>query len=175
MAVYRYVALLRGINVGGHHLVKMAELRTVFEELGHTHVETYLQSGNVVFRASSSKVAAVTATLEAAFAARFGFATPIVLRTRAELAAIATRHPFLAHEADHAKLHVIFVATPPPPAALAKLPASVPPDQFVVDGREAFIWYGDGAGRSKLKFDLGVPMTARNWRTVINVLAMLDA
>nr|MBA3540352.1 DUF1697 domain-containing protein [Deltaproteobacteria bacterium] len=80
MPPHRYVALLRGINVGGNHLVKMAALRALFEELGHTGVDSYLQSGNVVFTATSGKVAALEKQLEAAFAARFGFAPAIVLR-----------------------------------------------------------------------------------------------
>ncbi|MCX5744324.1 MAG: DUF1697 domain-containing protein [Proteobacteria bacterium] len=173
----RYVAWLRGVNVGGHHRMMMADLRDVFVELGYLDVTTYLQSGNVVFGAPRPPAeATLAARIEAAVATRFGFATDVVLRTAAELADVVARNPFLSAdlaEADHAKLHVLFAAGAPTPAALARLPVSGPIDRYVLDGREAFVHYGNGAGKAKLKLELGLPVTARNWRTVTAVLALL--
>jgi uncharacterized protein (DUF1697 family) len=175
----RHVALLRAVNVGGRNLVAMAGLRELFVEHGHRHVTTYLNSGNVVFTPASPESAdippaALAQELEAAFVRRFGFASPIVLRTGDEMAAVARSHPFAAIERDGVRLHVVFLAEDPDPSAVAALdPHRSPPDEYVVDGREIYVWYPTGAGRTKLSFDgLGTPATARNWKTVTKLAAL---
>lgn len=161
-----YVALLRGINLGGHHRVPMAALRDLVASLGHEQVTTYVQSGNVVFAADGA-ADEVAAELEAALSARFGFEVPVIVRTRAELTRVAARHPFEHVQPDPVKLHVFFLAGDPDPARVAALrPESFAPDELVIDGREVYVHFPNGMGRSKLSFDLGTPATARNWRTV---------
>ena len=171
-----YVALLRGVNVGGHRRVPMADLRGLCEGLGFGEVATYIQSGNVVFTSDHS-VEEVGRRLEAAIAERFGFAVAVavVVRTRAELAAVAASHPFAGRQTDLAKLHVVFFEEPPPPEAVAALKAAdTSPDEVAVEGREAFVHYPNGSGRSKLSLDEFGEGTARNWRTVTKLLELLE-
>jgi uncharacterized protein (DUF1697 family) len=174
-AMTAWVALLRGINLGGHHTVPMAALRSLVEELGHRDVATYVQSGNVVFTAAAARgVDDITAELEAALASRFGFAVPVVLRSRDEIERIAARHPFEEREEEPAKLHVFFLAGEPEPARVAAWhPERYAPDEAVVDGREVYVHFPNGMGRSKFTFDFGTPATARNWRTVQALAAMV--
>ncbi|HSD87933.1 MAG TPA: DUF1697 domain-containing protein [Kofleriaceae bacterium] len=164
---YRSVALLRAVNVGGNNKVLMADLRALFETLGHTGVATYVQSGNLVF---TSKRAPNATKLEDAFEERFGFRSAFVLRDRDELASLTARNPFLRGEVDHAKLHVIFAQ-----AIGTMTIKESPPDRYHVDGHEAFVHYANGAGKTKLRVDFGTPSTARNWRIVLALQDMLGA
>ncbi len=168
-----WAALLRGINLGGQHRVPMAELRALAQELGFGAVGTYVQSGNLVFTADGDPEA-VTATLEAALAARFGFEIPVVLRSAEEMERIASRHPFGDRQDDPVRLHVFLLAGDPDPARVAAWhPERFAPDEAVVDGREVYVHFPNGMGRSKLTVNLGTPATARNWRTVLAVRDLL--
>ena len=192
-----YVALLRGINVGGRNAVPMPALRVLFESLGHERVTTYIQSGNVCFTTAPDKVIAsagdeapaqatalgpveLAAEIERGILHAFGLGVRVVLRTKAELAQLPAVNPFLDIESDQARVHVVFLAATPTPEAIGKLdPDPFPPDAFVVVGHEIFIHYPNGAGRSKLTLDyverrLGTHGTARNWNTVKQLLARLD-
>lgn len=154
----RFVALLRGINVGGHRIIKMAALREIFTGAGATDVATYIQSGNVVF----SHARPSAARFEAAITAATGFAVPVILRTAAEIVAIA--HPF----DDDAHVHVMFAAAPQVPTIVAAAP-----EAYVVRGRDIYLYLPAGLGTSKLAPALGkLPVTARNWRTVQQLRAM---
>lgn len=174
------VAFLRGINVGGRAKVPMADLRTVATDLGWHEVRTYLQSGNVVFARPAAGISGVAEGLEAAIKDAFGFDARVIVRTQAELASVASRNPFLSDEADLKKLHVMFLDREPEAARITDLdPDRSPPDRFEVVGREIFLHYPNGMGRSKLTLDyferrLGVAGTARNWNTVTKLLAMME-
>lgn len=153
--VTRHIALLRGINVGGNRIIKMADLRAIFEAAGARDVETYIQSGNVVF--SDARPSA--ARFEKQIAKATGFDVPVVLRTAAEWAAIA--HPY--EQGEH--VHVFFL--PAAPGAVKVVAAA--PEAYVVKGRDVFLYLPNGIGRSKLAGALmkALPTaTARNWRTV---------
>src|SRR4051812_42462160 len=113
-----YVAMLRGVNVGAHNRIKMPALVQVFEDLGHTDVVTYIQSGNVVFRSRSTSEAPLLRAIEARIAADLGCDVSVLLRSRAELAAIVKANPFLKKKADTARLHVTFLAAKPAAAAV---------------------------------------------------------
>ena len=104
-----FVALLRGINVGGKSLISMAELRALFSSLGFEDVATYIQSGNVVFRSPSAGEGAVVAKLEREIAGAFAVSPSVLLRTPAQLEAIAASNPYLSRKADLSKLHVVFL------------------------------------------------------------------
>ena len=178
-----WIALLRGINVGGARRVAMAPLRELVAGLGYDRVRTYVQSGNVVFDAGgrAEDGDAVAARLGAAVADAFGFAVDVVVRSRDELAAVVAANPFPAADAAPTRLHVIFCDRPiDPDAALAGLDlAAFAPDACAIAGREAYVWTPDGFGRSKLAEQLGrrplaAAATARNWRTVQRLLALAD-
>jgi uncharacterized protein (DUF1697 family) len=173
--VSTYVALLRGINVGGKAIVPMAELRSLLSSLGHADVVTYIQSGNAVF-GSRRTADEVAAELEERIEQVFGVRTPVLLRTPPELAGVVARNPFLEPGADLSKLHVVFLESAPEPAAVAGLePDRSPPDELAVLGREVYLRLPSGAGRTKLTLDwlerrLGTRGTARNWRTVTKLV-----
>ncbi|MBA3504117.1 MAG: DUF1697 domain-containing protein, partial [Deltaproteobacteria bacterium] len=149
-----------GINVGGNRIIKMADLRAMFVAAGAREVETYIQSGNVVF----SHARPTAALFEKELAKQTGFSVQVVLRTAEEWAALA--HPFEC--AEH--VHVFFLAT-----AAALDVAATAPEAYVVKERDVFVYLPDGMGRSKLAGALAKALptaTARNWRTVQQLAAM---
>jgi uncharacterized protein (DUF1697 family) len=177
-----YVAFLRAVNVGGKNRLPMADLRTALTERGLEDVSTILQSGNVLFHSAEPEHAA-TATVGDTIEKAFGLHIGVVVRTATELAAVADRNPFLATglELDPATLHVAFLAERPVAAAVATLdPDRSPPDAFVVDGREVYLSYPNGSGRTRLTLaylerQLKTDGTARNWRTVERLAARLES
>ena len=168
-----FVALLRGINVGGRNSVPMAGLRSVLEDMGLDEVTTYIQSGNVVFR-SQAPLKSLPAKMEDAIADAFGVRPAVLLRTPAELAKVVDSNPF----ADTAKVHVVFLDRKPAAKDAARLdPDRSPPDAFELVGRALYLHLGNGAGRTKLTGDylertLGVRGTQRNWNTVVKLLEL---
>lgn len=175
------VVLLRAVNVGGRNAIPMGELRGLLEGLGYGGVRTHLQSGNVVLSAPATGDAELGAAIERGIAQRFGLEVAVVLRSAEEFARIAEHHPLQREGEDPARLHVMFFQRPPAAERVAALdPDRSPPDRFVVRGREIYAHYPGGAGRSKLTVDyfervLGVPGTARNWRTVTRLRALTGA
>lgn len=170
-----YVALLRGINVGARHRLPMADLTLMFQSCGGCAVRTYIQSGNVLFRATDAEARRVEGAVKAALVERLGNDIPIVLRTGAELARIVSESPFLGSQGDSRSLHVGFLRDRPTSARIADLdPRRSPPDEFAVRGREIYLRLPNGAARTKLTnryFDrtLGTSSTFRNWRTVLKL------
>jgi len=172
------VALLRGVNMGGHNKLPMKDLAARFTDAGCRDVRTYIQSGNVVFTPPPGKAEQVVGVVLDGVAARFGFRPAVVLRTAGELAAVVAGNSFLAQGADPAALHVLFLADTPDPARAAALdPDRSPPDAFAVRGREVYLWLPNGVARSRLTtawFDraLGTKCTGRSWRTVVRLAEM---
>jgi uncharacterized protein (DUF1697 family) len=178
--VPRYAALLRAVNVGGRK-VGMQELRALFEELGHGDVRTYVQSGNVVFTTPARSSAKLAAGLEKALAARFGIEIAVVLRAGRELQAVIDGNPFLARGAAPSHLYVTLLRDAPTAKAVRELTTpDAGKDEYEVVGRDVFLHYPGGYGRSKLTnafFErrLGVVATTRNWRTITNLAALATA
>ena len=165
----RVVALLRGINIGPSKRIAMADLRAIVESLGHTDVETYLQSGNVVFtpkrRAKHPAEPLSTAIRDAT-----GLDVPVVTRTGAELARVVEANPYSVD--DPTKVVVAFLADAVDlgDLALGDL-SSYLPDELTISGRELYVSVPNGQARSKLmealtKRSLPTTLTVRNWRTV---------
>lgn len=167
-----YLALLRGINVGGKNKLPMKELRELFAAAGCQDVRTYIQSGNVLFRASREVAAMLPDTIRAGIQERFGLRVPVVLRTVAEMEAVIRENPYPDEDAGSRHLHVVFLADRPDESRVAQLdPDRSPPDTFVVRGKEIYLHLPNGAAETKLTnayFDakLGTISTGRNWRTV---------
>ncbi|ACP24534.1 hypothetical protein NGR_c07410 [Sinorhizobium fredii NGR234] len=157
-----YVALLRAVNVGGTGMLPMAELRTICEDLGFAGVKTYIQSGNVLFYSDLAEPE-VKRKLEKALAERMGKAPGVLLRSRRDLEAVAAKAPFAGAKPNF--LLVTFLPEPPAADALDEL---VAPDgeEVKIDGREIYIYYPNGSGRSKLKVPALKRGTARNLNTV---------
>ncbi|HLK46432.1 MAG TPA: DUF1697 domain-containing protein, partial [Acidimicrobiales bacterium] len=170
----RYVALLRGVNVGGANRLAMADLRALVEGLGFERVETFIQSGNVLFDAPGR---VDPARLEQALADRSGLAVDVLVRSSAQLAAVLDANPFAGR--DPATLHVAFLAQPLAASVEAGLERDrFLPEEFALAAGELYLCLPKGMGRAKLPAylgrALGVPMTVRNWRTVCR-LAELSA
>ncbi len=167
----KYLALLRGINVGGKNILPMKDLAALFAEAKCKNVQTFIQSGNVLFEGTEKAGPLVCAKIQE----NFGFQTTIILRTQAELEIVAKSNPY----PDLDNSHVVFLASVPTPQQIALLdPNRSPPDQFTVIGREIYLHMPNGMGRTKLTnayFDskLKTVSTVRNWRTVLKLLAMM--
>ncbi|MCY3964702.1 MAG: DUF1697 domain-containing protein [Acidobacteria bacterium] len=173
-----HVALLRGINVGGKNKLLMGDLAAMFVESGCDDVRTYIQSGNVVFRAGPELAHLVPDIIGAAIAKRFGYRVPVLTRTSGELAAIVRENPFVRDGADTEKLHVGFLGEQPEAAAADALdPQRSPPDEYAVIGREVYVYCPQGLARTRLTTQyfesrLSTIMTVRNWRTVLRLREM---
>jgi uncharacterized protein (DUF1697 family) len=168
--VTTWVGLLRAVNVGGNNKVPMAELRAVLDDLGLGPVQTYIQSGNVVFRAPKPGRDALAARMEQAIESVFSVATPVILRTAAEVQAVIDAHPF---GDDTSTTYVSFLATKPSAAAVRALEAEAggSGEEALVRGSDLYLRYPQGVQDAKLTGPrlarlTGVPGTVRNWRTV---------
>jgi uncharacterized protein (DUF1697 family) len=172
-------AFVRGINVGGRSLLAMAELKTALADAGLDDVRTYLQSGNVVVTPKSDDPGRLGTIMEEAIEARAGRRVRVMVRTGYELEQVVADNPLWASDLKPASLHTVFLEAIPDPSLVAELdPDRSPPDRFAVSGREIYLHYPKGSGRSKLGLDyfekvLGVAGTARNWNTVTKVSRML--
>jgi uncharacterized protein (DUF1697 family) len=172
----RYVVLVRGINVGGHAKLPMATLRDICASTGCTSVQTYVQSGNAVLE-STLAAAKLPSALEAAIEKQMGFRPRVVVRRHADLVRVLEKNPY--PNTEDRFLHVGFLSDKPTKKALAGLDGlDLEPEGFTVAGKEIYLNYVDGAGRSKklgkVPFEkrLGVAMTARNLRTVAKLAEM---
>jgi uncharacterized protein (DUF1697 family) len=175
------ISLFRAMNVGGHAVVKMADLRDLLESLKFRDVQTYVQSGNVVFRSESSDLKATGQKIQAAVERRFRVKLDVILRTVPELHAIVRSNPFSKRsDVEPQKLLVYFLnesLSREAAAELKKMPLKA--EELIPGKRELFIHFHDGMGKSKLPWKTvdkicGSPGTGRNWNTVTKLLAMAD-
>lgn len=176
-SVQTYVALLRGINVGGNNKLPMKDLAALFDKAGCRDVRTFIQSGNVVFSAPAALAERLPVRLSAAILTAHKIQVPVLVRSAFELAKIAAKHPHPGPEPKF--MHVGFLAQRPTTAQVASLdPQRSPQDIFTVMGSEIYIRYGDqGSGKSKLTNQyidsrLGTISTLRNWNTVQTLAEM---
>jgi uncharacterized protein (DUF1697 family) len=168
-----YISMLRGINVGGHKRIKMDQLRASFEALGFESVKTYIQSGNVVFKAAKSSPSQLSKRIEERILKDFGFPVSVISRTADEMNKTIASNPFLKEDGiDPEKLHVMFLSEAPSPVALKKLAdLTAAPDQSRWLDREIYFYLPNGISQSVLMKSpvdriLAVVTTTRNWRTV---------
>ncbi|MFB7636993.1 DUF1697 domain-containing protein [Streptomyces sp. NPDC056149] len=178
----RQIALLRGINVGGHNAFPKARQLELARSLGFQEVSVLLQTGNLVFADPGTPPERTARRIEEGILAELGLTVPVVVRTRDELAAVVARNPFPSAVPEPKTLHVTFLSEVP--ADTARLDAldqaAFAPDRFQLRGRELYLWCPQGIGRSKLadavgRARLGVTATARNWNTVTKLLALAAA
>jgi len=187
--VTTFVALLRAVNVGGQNKVPMAELRASMAAAGYGDVQTYLQSGNVVFEALGNDVAEQAAAVHGLIAREFGHDVKVLVLAAAELVQVAAANPFLSAggaepeagaAVDEKSLHVTFLEEPASEAAFAGLALPAEPGEqarIAASGRVIYLYLPHGYGRTKLNMayferHLGVAATTRNWRTVLALAEM---
>jgi len=171
-----YVALVRGINVGGHKKVAMADLRALLAGLGLAEPRSLLQSGNLVFRAVRQRGAGLESLLEREADRRLGLRAEFFVRTAGEWGSVIAANPFREQaEADPAHLVVMFLrSAPEPPAVRALRAAFAGPEVISAHGRELYVSYPAGIGTSRLtsaliERQLGGHATGRNWNTVLKL------
>lgn len=172
-----WIALFRGINVGGNNILPMAQLRSDFESLGYEDVRTYIQSGNVVFPARSGTATSLGKRITKRIEEQHGFRPQLLVLAYDELLAATEANPFPDAVSDPKTLHFYFLAKPAAKADLAALEnARSPSEAYVLTDGVFYLHAPDGVGRSRLAASaekhLGVATTARNFRTVEKVLAM---
>jgi uncharacterized protein (DUF1697 family) len=175
-----FVSLLRGINVSGHNMIKMAELKDLYESLGFRNVTTYIQSGNVIFQSEKDDSGSVEATIERAIGKGFGFPVTVIVRKPAELARVLKINPFLgSNKIDEIRLYVTFLRDKPAAAVVKalQLAAARSTDQYKILGREVYLYCPTGYGRTLLsntffEKQLKVKATTRNWKTVNTLYVM---
>jgi uncharacterized protein (DUF1697 family) len=172
-----FAALFSGINVGGNRIVKMAELRAFFEELGFADVASYVQSGNIVFRAKKGDAATLTKQIEAAFEKKWGFHSRIMVRDLAWFERLVRDNPYPQVAADSTKLHAYALEREPTAEEIARLAEKCTgPESCEVKGDVLYLHAPDGLGKSVfanlIPRTLKVPGTARNWRSVLALLEM---
>jgi uncharacterized protein (DUF1697 family) len=173
-----YFALLRGINVSGHRLIKMADLQAHYAAAGERDVRTYIQSGNAVFHHRAASAAAMKNTIERHLAAKLGYAVTTIVKTAAELAEIAAENPYDTGLPEFGKrMYVCFFGKAPSAAAIASIcPLVTDDERLVVKGDAGYVYYAAGLGRAKLtgtviERKLGLA-TLRNWNTVTALLKL---
>jgi uncharacterized protein (DUF1697 family) len=172
--------LFRAVNVGGNNKIAMRDLLRIFETLKLPDARSFIQSGNVVCRSPERNLDRLKRRIEDAVEKEAGFRPEAILRTTAELREVVQHSPFANRPGiEPAKLAVVFLARSPEAEAAAELRAlDTNPEELHLRGRELYIYYPDGMGRSKLppRLDrtLGTSGTARNWNTVTKLLAMAE-
>ena len=174
-----YIAILRGINVGGHNKIKMADLKSAMEKAGFEDVTTFIQSGNIIFNKKVTDEKEPDRQVEALISKRFGINVPVIIRSNTDLKHIFEHNPFISDgQVDESKLHVTFLSGDPSSLLIDNLTVKdFRPDQFTIIGKEIYLFCPNGYGRTKLtntffESKLNVTATTRNWRTVGKLLEL---
>jgi uncharacterized protein (DUF1697 family) len=172
-----YIALFRGINVGGSHMLPMKDLKALLEKQGHRDVRTYIQSGNVIFRSAAPDAAQAAKRLAAAVSKSHGFEPRVLVLTLGALERAAAGNPFPEATGNPKSLHLFFLAErPPKPDVKAFEAVKAASERFALKGLIFYLFTPDGFGTSRLAARaeklLGVGATARNWRTVTTLIEM---
>ena len=177
-----FISFLRGVNVGGHNMIKMDALRALYESLGFRNPQTYVNSGNVVFHTKERNAALLTKKIQDSIEKNFSFRPTIVLRTAPELRAIIAANPFAKRkDIEPGKFLVTFLSSSPAVEALAAaLKIKTDPEELRIVGSEAFIYFPNGMGRPKMCWPaieraLKTTGTGRNWNTVSKLLAIAES
>ena len=173
MCLAVYVAMLRGINVGGQKSIRMEDLRSSFHVIGYRNARTHVQSGNVVFNSAISTDKDLSGKIGEMILKDYGFPVTVIVRNSAEMTRIVRANPFLSDRSiDPSKLHVTFLSDPPAKSSLPRMDRLTgAPDEFRVVKREVYLHCPNGYGRTKLSNNaiekaLSVQATTRNWNTV---------
>ncbi|PSB35861.1 DUF1697 domain-containing protein [Stenomitos frigidus] len=175
--MHTYIALFRGINVGGKNSLLMKDLASIFEILGASNVRTYIQSGNVVFQSVSKDISSFSKRLGIEIRERCGFKPHVLVIELSEIETAITNNPFPEAESEPSSLHLGFLAFAPENPDLKKLESlKKDSERFCLIGSIFYLHAPEGIGRSKLAASseklIGVPMTDRNWNTVCKLKEM---
>lgn len=169
----KFVALLRGINVSGQKQIKMSELKSLFEDLNFTKVQTYIQSGNVIFESNTNDKISLGGKIEKKIKEKFGFDVKVILKTCAELEYILNNNPFLKKQKTNPdSVYVTFLSEEPSSINVKKLKeVNYNSEEYFIDGKTIYVFLPNSYGKAKLNNNffeskLKVQTTTRNWKTV---------
>ncbi len=175
------ISMLRGVNVGGHKKIKMDALRALYESLKLSDAQTYVQSGNVIFRTEERDLASLGKRIQNGIGRKFGFRPDVILRTASELRDVIARNPFAKRRGiEPSRLLVTFLAEDPGAEARDKVRSiEADPEELRIESRELYIYFPNGIGRAKLSLAaieraLKTPGTGRNWNSVTKMLEMAE-
>lgn len=179
----KYIAILRGINVGTGRKVLMADLKVLLTKLGLKNIQTYIQSGNVIFNLTQPEsIVVLEDGLNQAISGTFGFEIPVIVRTAREMEESISNNPFLKRsDSNIEKLHLTFLKDLPAQEMLEKIGNfNFTPDRFKIIGRDVFVFCENGYGQTKITNDffekqLKVKATTRNWKTVVKLHEMSNS
>lgn len=179
--MFTHLALLRGINVSGHNMMKMEALKSMLESVGFQNVQTYIQSGNVFVDSDEENAASVGFKIKQEIFAAFGHEVPVVVVNQNDLKNCFKNNPYLKEkEVDTKKLYVAFLSNTLKSESINDLKISqFKPDEASIDGNKIFIKYAVGAGKTRLdqkyiEKKLNLTATIRNWNTVTQLLKMYE-
>jgi len=172
-----YIALFRGINIGGHNRLPMKELVKLFQQLGFHNVRTYIQSGNAVFQSNDRNASRLSERIGAEIRKSHGFEPKVLLLEPKDLEKAIALNPFPEAVSDPKSLHVLFLTSAPKNPELERLDEiRGKSERFKLSNRFFYLHTPEGVGRSKLVASaerlLGVPATGRNWRTICEIMAL---
>jgi uncharacterized protein (DUF1697 family) len=175
------ISMLRGVNLASHNRIKMDDLRALYESLGLRGAQTYVQSGNVIFRTAAQDLIRLSKKIENAVEREFGFQSSVIVRTASELRDVVERNPF-AHRSgiEPNRLLVNFLASHPSPEVRDQvLRIKTDPEELRIDGRELYIYFPNGMARPKMSWQvlertLKIPGTSRNWNSVTKMLGIAE-
>jgi len=168
----KFIALLRGINVNGQKKIKMPDLKLLFEEMGFQDVETYIQSGNVIFSSKEKSSEKLELKISSAIKRKFGFEVQVMVLTPEEIEYVLKNNPFIKKKKDSEKLYVTFLAKSPSDENINKLYATdYSPEEYINDGSYIYLFVPNGYGKAKLNNNLfenklKVFGTTRNLKTI---------
>ena len=174
-----YISMLRGINVGGHKKIRMQELKELYESLDYREVQTYIQSGNVLFQCADLDIAELNNRIESAIQAAYGYSVAVLIRTPDEFRRLVENNPLSGEKnIDITRLAVIFLSASPEKWPTEKLEESkAESEDFYTSGREIYLYCPEGYAKTRLSTNffekqLKVSATARSWKTVNKLLEL---
>ena len=168
----KFIALLRGINVSGQKKIKMSDLKSLFEDLGFLNVETYIQSGNVIFSSNETLVEIIATKISSGIKRKFGFDVQVIILTPKEIDSALKNNPFMKMKEETKWLYIIFLSNTPLKENIQKLNSTdYSPEEYKIIGKLVYLFLPKGAGKAKLnnnlfEHKLKVTGTTRNWNTI---------
>lgn len=168
----KFIALLRGINVSGQRLIKMSDLKILFEKVGFKGVETYLQSGNVIFTSKETSTEKLSLKISSAIKKQFGFDVQLIVVTLEEIEQVVKKNPFIKKKKEAEKLYVVFLSEKPLIENMDKLNSiDYAPEEYIIDEKYIYLFVPNGYGKAKLNNNLfenklKVFGTTRNLNTI---------
>jgi uncharacterized protein (DUF1697 family) len=178
----KYITLLRGINVSGQKKIKMDDLRALYKQLGHSHVASYIQSGNVLFDSNETDITVLKQKIEESISTQYRFQVPVIIRTKQDFDRIIYNYPFTGIEitGNETKLLVTFLSSKPSKEKVSLLSDyTTELEKLVAAGEQIYLYCPGGYGTSKLSNSflekkLGLTATTRNWRSLCKLQELAD-